>query len=34
MAVKHGFELNYKNYERYIDWAEGEEEEGDLTRKA
>ena len=28
---KHGFELNYKRSERYIERAEREEEEGDLT---
>ncbi|KAK1762400.1 hypothetical protein QBC33DRAFT_623724 [Phialemonium atrogriseum] len=30
---KYGFELDYASSERYINWAEGEEEEGDLTQK-
>jgi serine/threonine protein kinase len=30
---KHGFELNYEISERYDDWAEGEEEDSDLTQK-
>lgn len=33
MLKKHGFNLDYTSSERYANWAEGEDEEGDLTSK-